>query len=320
VQATSRESHLTISKRSLGINRAERDSKKSPGAVGEVKPSQKVALAYQLVRPNGPYSKSQVARALSVGRATLYWRSAQAVKDRRVAVAIEQWHEIDDTLGHRKLAVLLAMGKNRVRRVMHKYGIAARRKRKKYVYPGKAAEVAPNLVRALPPESEAEIVFSDIFEVVLADRTKVRACFALWKRTRHVLALACDYHMRASLVTTALDMLTFVVPDAIFHSDQGKQFGAEMTRQRLLEKGFRLSMSRAGTPTDNGEASRFVGLFKLAVAERHRYQTLGEFLQAAQSWVQFYNALRPPESLAYRWPDQFAQEQGLPAVPPITLF
>jgi hypothetical protein len=59
--------------------------------------------------------------------------------------------------------MLLSMGKNRVRRVMHKYGIAARLVRKKYVYPGKAAQIAPNLVRELSPESEAEIVFSDIF-------------------------------------------------------------------------------------------------------------------------------------------------------------
>lgn len=119
-------------------------------------------LAHQFSRPNGPYSKSQVARALEVGRATLYWPSKQALKDKQVAVAIEKWHEIDDTLGHRKLAALLQMSPNRVRRVMHKYGIAARRKRKKYVYPGRASQIAPNLVRELDPQSLAEIVFSDI--------------------------------------------------------------------------------------------------------------------------------------------------------------
>jgi putative transposase len=52
-------------------------------------------------------------------------------------------------MGHRKLAVLLRMGKNRVRRVMPNYWIAVRRKRKRYVYPGKASEIAPNLVRQL---------------------------------------------------------------------------------------------------------------------------------------------------------------------------
>jgi putative transposase len=98
-------------------------------------------------------------------------------------------------------------------------------------------------------------------------------------------------------VTAALQTLAFDVPAAIFHSDQGKQLGAEATRTLLLERGFQLSMSRAGTPTDNGSAERFVGLFKLAVAERCRYQTLGAFLQAAQEWVQFYNTIRPHESL-----------------------
>jgi len=278
-----------------------------------------VDVAYQLCVPNGPYAKSQVARALGIGRATLYWPSKQAVKDKQVAVAIEQWHEQDDTLGHRKLAALLHMGKNRVRRVMHKYAITARRKRKKYTYPGQADVIVPNLVRELPDDRDPEIVFSDILEVKLADGTKVRGCFALWKRTRHILGLAFEYHMRAALVTQAIQTLDFHVPEAIFHSDQGKQYGARETREILLAKGFQLSMSRAGTPTDNGYAERFVGLFKLAVAERRRYQTLGEFLRAAQEWIHFYNAIRPHESLDYRSPDQFAQEHGLPPVPPITL-
>ncbi len=76
-------------------------------------------LAHQLCRPNGPYPTSQVARALDLSRGTLYLHSKQAVKDKQVAVAIEQWHELDDTLGHRKLAVLLSMGKNRVKRVVN---------------------------------------------------------------------------------------------------------------------------------------------------------------------------------------------------------
>jgi len=72
-----------------------------------------------------------VARALGLAESTLYLHSKQAVKDKQVAVAIEQWHDLDDTLGHRKLAVLLGMGKHRVKRVMHTYGLVARRTRKK---------------------------------------------------------------------------------------------------------------------------------------------------------------------------------------------
>jgi putative transposase len=285
-----------------------------------------VELAHQVCQPNGPYSKSQVARALGIARSTLYLCGKQAKKDKQVAIAIETWHEVDDTLGHRKLAGLLSMGKNRIKRVMKKYGLAARRKRKKYVYPGKASSIVPNLLlesseQRQPEEHEPqEVVFSDIFEITLADRTKVRGCFALWKRTRHILSLAFDYRMQAELVVSTIEQMSFSVPGSIFHSDQGSQYGAEVTRAALLEKGFLRSMSRAGTPTDNGSAERFVGTFKLAVAERRRYQTLGQFLRAAECWINFYNQLRPHEGIGNCSPDQFACQQGLPPAPYLPLF
>jgi len=141
-------------------------------------------------------------------------------------------------LPHRKLAVLLGMGLNRVNRMMQKYGIAARGKQKRSVYPGKTDHTAPNLVRELEPESPPEIIFSDIFEVHLAEQMRVRGCFVLWKRTRHILAPAFDYRMPAELVVTTIKMIPFAVPGALFHSDQGKQYGTAQTRTLLLEKGL----------------------------------------------------------------------------------
>jgi transposase InsO family protein len=125
--------------------------------------------------------------------------------------------------------------------------------------------------------------------------------------------------LQAELVVTTITMAPFAVPGAIFHADQGKQYGAEATRKLVLEKGFHRSMSRAGTPTENGYAERFVGLFKLAVAERQPYRTLGDFLRAAEAWVNFYNTTRPHESLDYRSPNPYAQDQQLNSVPSITL-
>ena len=285
--------------------------KKSLGAVEEVTTAQKVELAHQLCRPHGPYSKSQVAQALEMARRTLSLKRKQARKDKAMATAIEQWQEQDDTMSHRKLAVLLNTGKNRVKRVMKKYGIAARRKKKRYVYPGKTNSVVPYRMRDKQTPAEAEIVFSDIFEVQLADRTKVRGCLELRKRTRHILALVFDYQMRADLVVSTIEMLAFSVSGMIWHSDQGRKSGAEQTRNVLMRKGFERSMSRAGTPTDNGYAEHFVGQFKPPVAERQVYRTRGEFLWAAESWMNFYNHLRPHEGLNQQSPDSSANEQNL---------
>src|SRR5260221_8141193 len=98
-----------------------------------------------------------------------------------------------------------------------------------------------------------------------------------------------------------------------------KQYGAVQTRSLLLQKGFVLSMSRAGTPTDNGYAERFVGVFKLAVADRRPYHTLGEFLRAAQAWINFYNQERPHEGLDNLSPLQFAQQHELEDIPSFAL-
>jgi putative transposase len=103
---------------------------------------QKVELARRLCASGSPINKSQVARTLGIARSSLYVQPKRPKMDKALAVCIEQLHEHDDTMGHRKLAVMLATGKNRVKRVMRKYGIQARRKRKKYVYPGKASQVA----------------------------------------------------------------------------------------------------------------------------------------------------------------------------------
>ena len=110
--------------------------------------------------------------------------------------------------------------------------------------------------------------------------------------------------MRADLVVSTIDRLEFSVPGAIFHSDQGSQYGAEQTRTALLTKGFVRSMSRAGTPTDNGYAERVVGMFKLAVADRRSYRTLGEFLREAERWINLYNQDRPHEGLRQQSPNQ----------------
>ncbi len=88
-------------------------------------------LARLLVAPNGPYSKSQVARALDIARGSLYLQPRRALKDEQLAALIMEWHQQDNTLGQRRLAALLGIGHNRVARIMRKYGIRAQRKRRR---------------------------------------------------------------------------------------------------------------------------------------------------------------------------------------------
>jgi putative transposase len=257
---------------------------------------------------------------LGFSRGNYYRQSVLALKDKVLSVAIEKIHEEeDDTLGHKKLAPLLGTGKNRVLRVMKKYGILPRRRDKKYHYPGKSDTVFENLANDKTIQLQAvDIIFSDIFEFKLADGTRIRGCFALKKETRQILSLIFDYSMKADLVVTTINRIDFVDMNSIWHSDQGKQYGAGITIAALLEKGFIASMSRAGTPTDNPYAERFVGIFKHAVVRRRKYYTLGEFLEAAKKWINFYNNRRPHEALGQISPNDFAKKNNMKIVPYLT--
>jgi transposase InsO family protein len=126
--------------------------------------------------------------------------------------------------------------------------------------------------------------------------------------------------MKAGLVVETIRRINFLeIEKVMWHSDQGKQYGAKITREEILKRGFEASMSRAGTPTDNPFAERFVGTFKLAVAEKKRYQRLGEFLEEAERWVNFYNKKRPHEALNNLSPNNFANKKNLQTVPYLTL-
>ncbi|WP_201379612.1 integrase core domain-containing protein [Ktedonobacter sp. SOSP1-52] len=57
-----------------------------------------------------------------------------------------------------------------------------------------------------------------------------------------------------------------------------------------------------------------VGTFKLAVAERYRYQSLGAFLHVAETWINFYNQQRPHEGLGNLSPQQIAEQLALERV------
>jgi transposase InsO family protein len=55
--------------------------------------------------------------------------------------------------------------------------------------------------------------------------------------------------------------MAFEVPGSIWHSDQGKQFGAEQTRHLLLQKGFVLSRSPSGNSYRQWLRRAFCGQF-----------------------------------------------------------
>ena len=283
--------------------------------------SDRKSWAESLHLSNPDLTKAILARTLGFCRGSWYYQSVLETKDKELANQITTTHEEeDDTLGHKKLAKILKVNKKRVLRVMKKYNLKARKRINKYHYHGKSSVAQPNLANQeeMKESLDQGIVFSDIFEFRLQDGSVVRGCFALLKQTRQILSLIFDYSMKASLVQATIDNLHWQNDLYIWHSDQGKQFGAQTTINRVIDKGLLPSMSRAGTPTDNPYAERFVSSFKHAVVRKQQYPNLGSLLLVAEKWINFYNQRRPHESLGQLAPNVYAQKYGWQSVPDIT--
>lgn len=275
-------------------------------------------LALAVSETEERYPKRLVAKAFDIARSSLYYKLKQPEIDKGVYDQILEIYKKDDTLGCRKLAVLLNTSKNRIFRVMLKYGIGPRRKRPSYKYPGRADDVIGNKLLKEDYENH-EVLFSDIFQFRLADGSWVYCSFVMRKKTRQILAFSYGYSMPAELVSQSIKRIDLVDDltdtEVIFHSDQGKQYGAKVTIDACIENRWERSMSRAGTPTDNGYAERFVGTFKLAVVERYKYRNVAEFEEFATEWLNFYNGVRPHQSLKQISPNSFAEKNGIKKIP-----
>lgn len=220
---------------------------------------------------------------------------------------------------------------------MHEGELSARPRKLKYRYPGKTHEPFTNLVRAttvyeaeIHPlgEQPPEVLRSDILESRLADGSKVRVAFAWRQSTAQILSLVIDWRMQAELIVQTLVRIpeectshirTVLNASIIWHSDQGSQYGSGDVIDELVRRDFIASMSRAGTPTDNGHAERMVGEFKHAVLRRMNYATIGQLLHEAERWINYYNERRPHGRLNYQSPNAYAEERGLGTVPYLTV-
>lgn len=262
--------------------------------------------------------KRLVAKAFNLTRQGLYYESKIHYKDNLLLQGIEYWHQIDDTLGCRKLSKLLKVSKIRVFRVMLKYDIKPRRITPQYNYHGKGKDIAGNLLLNKDNLEYYSILVSDIFQFRLIGGRWIYCCFIIRKETRQVLSFSYGTSMEADLVGVAtkdlkrVDLVTDLTKTPIiFHSDQGSQYGASTTIDILNELNFERSMSRAGTPTDNAISERFVRTFKDSVVKRYRYSNLEEFKEFSTKWLNFYNNQRPHYSLKDVAPNEYARNLGL---------
>ena len=127
--------------------------------------------------------------------------------------------------------------------------------------------------------------------------------------SRRIVGWAMADHMRAELVTDALQMaLTHRRParGLIWHSDQGSQFVSLAFGQQARAAGIAQSMGSRGDCFDNAVAESFFATLKKELINRRSWPTKAELRTEAFDYIEvFYNRERRHSTLGQRSPADY---------------
>ena len=92
-----------------------------------------------------------------------------------------------------------------------------------------------------------------------------------------------------------------------FHSDRGSQYTSGTFAKLLEQCSVKQSFSATGRPLDNAVAETFFATFKREEAYRRNYTSEKHFHKFTDSYIQFYNEIRPHQTLNYETPQAFEE-------------
>jgi putative transposase len=262
--------------------------------------------------------------ALGVSPSGYYaWRSrgpsARAVSDAALVVEIRRSHARSrGTYGVPRVhADLVEAGhrvsRKRVARLMRADHLAGvhRRRFVRTTIRDEDAEPFPDLVerdfRASRPD---RLWVADITQLP----TRSGSCYLAsivdaW--SRRVVGWSMATHMRAELVTTALDAAVVRRRPAgglVHHSDHGSQYTSLAFGRRLRESGIAASMGSVGDCYDNAMAESFFATLETELIDRSDWASPAEAKAAVFEYIEvFYNRIRRHSSLGNLSPEQFEE-------------
>ncbi len=121
--------------------------------------------------------------------------------------------------------------------------------------------------------------------------------------TRHQVKAAWDHVIEQHLQPA--DLLSKGLRVEV-RSDNGPQFGARLVQEYFNENQLDQVFTHPYTPQENGHMESFHALLATFL-QRHTFWCFEELLAVLPGFYPHYNTSRPHASIAYLWPDLFAQ-------------
>jgi transposase InsO family protein len=213
-------------------------------------------------------------------------------KDWKTKIRMEEELQVNPSYGSRRLSQALNMGRQQAQRVMRKFGIKPYRRRGKKRKVFKPSRTFPNLLMTIMPLYPNHIWATDFTELIHKGK-KVYVSTILDLFTRTVVGLHVAVRKGAQLsIQTLANALFHQPPPKIFHSDNGKEYGAKSFIEVLEEWEINISRSHPGAPWENGYQESFYDKFKVDLGDPDRFKTLGELVAEIYRTIYAYNHTR----------------------------
>ena len=267
------------------------------------------------------YPMRLLCRCLGISRSGYYaWAtrrpSARNLADARLMALLRLVHaDSRQTYGRPRLCRALrargiAVGGNRVARLMRRAGLVARGRRRFRLTTDSAHRypIAPNRVRRdFSVERLNSVWAADITAMPLRDGWCYLAV-VLDLASRRVIGWAVRPTASMDLV---LDALRVALPRArrvqrlVHHSDRGIQYASRAYQDLLARHGIRPSMSRRADCWDNAPVESFFSTLKAELGPPKPWLDLHDATIAIAEYLEFYNHRRFHSTLNYLSPVVF---------------
>src|SRR3989339_1055776 len=254
-------------------------------------------------------NKSKALECLKIPHSSFYYKSIKDVKDAEIKNQIEKVLTKHPSYGHRRIAIELKINKKKIKRVMKKFDIKPRRKCRK---PKKSRvlgifESSPNLLISLFPLFQNHLWVTDFTYIKWHGRF-VYLATVLDLHTREVVGISIKTNHSALLVSEALlNALAANPAPTIIHSDQGNEYKSKLFRSILRDCKILQSMSKKGSPWQNGYQESFFGNWKVDIGDVNRFDFFGELVAELYRSIYYYNNDRIHTSLGMA-PKKFARQ------------
>ncbi len=248
-----------------------------------------------------------MARHFGIARSTLYLNARQAAKDQLLLAEVLRVMDLHPHYGHRRLALVLGRSKDTIRRIMVKYGLKSRRRRRRSKY---RAYTSPNPPIPNRTKRRSPIMpnawWAGDFTTLSFRGLAIYVATVIDLYTREIVGWSVGLHHSAQLVIDALEdarRRRRLTPH-LFHSDQGSEYDSIACRAWLLAHRILPSHSAKSHPWENGRQESFYGKFKAELEGLYRFASLEDAIAAIHHQIHYYNTLRIHSALKMT-PQQF---------------